>query len=49
MDAHSIGEQEGEDPARYPHEGGDTDVYMMVTESEDELSTRTEGEDVLME
>ena len=53
MDAHLVGEQEEANLARYPHEGEDTDTYMLDTDTEPEAeedqcmgSTR---EDVLMD
>ena len=53
MDAHLVGVQEEVERVRYPHEGEDTDEYMLdaaaESEAEEEQSARSAGEDVLME
>ena len=53
MDAYLVGEQEETDLARYPHEGEDTETYMLDTDTETEAeevqSVGSTGEDVLMD
>ena len=53
MDAHLVGGQEEVKLVRYPHEGEDTDTFMLDTdtdsEAEETQSVRSAGEDVLME
>ena len=53
MAAHLVGEQEEANLARYPHEGEDTDTYMLDTDTEPEVeedqSMSSTGEDVLMD
>ena len=49
MEAYLIGKQESQVLARYLHEGEETEAFIKNAESEEEVSTRTQGEDVLME
>ena len=53
MDAHLMGDQEEVDLARYPHEGEDTDTFMLDTDTEsveeEVQSERAVDADVRME
>ena len=53
MDTHLIGEQDKVDIGRYPHEGEDTDTYLMDTDTEtegmEESDEHAVAEDAIMD